>query len=67
MPSNKVQHIRKQAGKDGLNPNKWVSNVEQVTRKVIGRETVDYVANITKYFSADRLAFDYHVLDLAED
>ncbi|WP_417427814.1 transporter substrate-binding domain-containing protein [Kiloniella sp.] len=64
---NKVQRMRKQAGKDGLNPNKWFSNVEQVARKVIGRETVDYVANITKYYSAYRLAFDYHVSDLATE
>ncbi|WP_179187820.1 transporter substrate-binding domain-containing protein [Kiloniella majae] len=64
---NKVQSMREQAAKEGLNPNKWFSNVEQIARKIIGRETVDYVANITKYYSAYRLAFDYHVSDLAKD
>ncbi|WP_421783044.1 transporter substrate-binding domain-containing protein [Kiloniella litopenaei] len=64
---NKVRRMREQAAKEGLNPNKWFSNVEQIARKVIGRETVDYVANITKYYSAYRLAFDYHVSDLADD
>ncbi|WP_162200105.1 MltF family protein [Kiloniella spongiae] len=64
---NKVQSMREQAAKEGLNPNKWFSNVEQIARKIIGRETVDYVANITKYYSAYRLAFDYHVSDLEKD
>ncbi|WP_419903538.1 transporter substrate-binding domain-containing protein [Kiloniella sp.] len=57
---NKVQSMRKEAAKEGLDPNKWFSNVEQIARRVIGRETVDYVANITKYYSAYRLAVDYH-------
>ncbi|MEH6629833.1 MAG: transporter substrate-binding domain-containing protein [Halopseudomonas aestusnigri] len=56
---NKVQSMRKQAAKEGLDPNKWFSNVEQIARRVIGRETVNYVANITKYYSAYRLAYDY--------
>ncbi len=55
----KFQSMRKQAAKEGLDPNKWFSNVEQIARRIIGRETVDYVANITKYYSAYRLAYNY--------
>ena len=34
----------------GLNPNIWFNNVEVVAAKRIGRETVQYVSNIYKYF-----------------
>mgnify|MGYP000482005176 CR=1 FL=1 len=57
---NRVQSMREAAAKKGLDPNKWFANVEQIARQVIGRETVDYVANITKYYSAYRLSVDYH-------
>ena len=35
-----------------LDPNKWFFNVEHAARRVIGQETVQYVANINKYFIA---------------
>ena len=34
----------------GLDPNRWFQNVEMVVSKEIGRETVDYVGNIYKYY-----------------
>ena len=46
----KIQRLRRQAKKQGLDPNKWFSNVEHVARRVIGQETVRYVANIYKYY-----------------
>jgi len=36
--------------------NKWFGNVEHVVAKRIGRETVQYVSNIAKYWVAYRLA-----------
>ena len=41
---------RKEARKMGLDPNVWFRNVEVVAAKRIGRETVQYVSNIYKYF-----------------
>ena len=51
----RVQSLRREAQKQGLNPNVWFSNVELVAAKRIGRETVTYVANIYKYYVAYKL------------
>jgi membrane-bound lytic murein transglycosylase MltF len=37
-----------------LDPNVWFNNVEVIAAKRIGRETVDYVRNIFKYYTAYR-------------
>ncbi|MDH3638081.1 MAG: hypothetical protein OES09_06400 [Gammaproteobacteria bacterium] len=42
----------------GLSPNRWFDNVEVVAAKRIGRETVQYVSNIYKYYIAYRLVAD---------
>ena len=42
----------------GLDPNLWFDNVEVVAAKRIGRETVQYVSNIYKYWVAYKLAVD---------
>jgi len=47
--------LRKEAAKQGLDPNLWFGNVEQVASERIGRETVTYVSNIYKYYIAYRL------------
>jgi membrane-bound lytic murein transglycosylase MltF len=52
----KVSQMRKQAARERLDPNVWFGNVEHVAAKVIGRETVQYVANIYKYYVAYRIA-----------
>jgi len=39
----------------GLDPNKWFGNVEIVAAKRIGRETVQYVSNIYKYYISYKL------------
>lgn len=46
----RVAQLRKEAKKMGLNPNVWFQNVEVVAAKRIGRETVQYVSNIYKYY-----------------
>jgi len=53
---NRITRLRKAAEQAGLDPNVWFGNVEQIARRVIGRETVDYVANINKYYIAYKLA-----------
>jgi membrane-bound lytic murein transglycosylase MltF len=54
----KVAKLRKRAGEAGLDPNVWFRNVEIVAAKQIGRETVQYVGNIYKYYTAYRLMVD---------
>ena len=50
----RVRQLRKEAEKQGLDPNVWFGNVEQIASERIGRETVTYVANIYKYYIAYR-------------
>jgi len=54
----KVSKLRKEAAAMGLDPNIWFRNVEVVAAKRIGRETVQYVSNIFKYYLAYRLIVD---------
>ncbi len=54
----KVAKLRKEARTLGLNPNKWFRNVELVAAKRIGRETVQYVSNIFKYYIAYKLILE---------
>jgi membrane-bound lytic murein transglycosylase MltF len=61
----KVSELRKQARKKGLDPNIWFRNVEIIAAKRIGRETVQYVSNIYKYYVAYRLIVDK--LELKEE
>lgn len=51
----KVNTLRKKTAAMGLNPNVWFHNVEIAAAKVIGRETVQYVSNIYKYYIAYRM------------
>jgi len=54
----RIAKLRREAPKMGLDPNKWFRNVEHVAAKRIGRETVQYVSNIYKYYIAYSLAFE---------
>jgi membrane-bound lytic murein transglycosylase MltF len=55
-----LRKFRREAANMGLDPNVWLNNVEQGAAKVVGRETVQYVANIYKYFVAyDLLRRDF--------
>jgi membrane-bound lytic murein transglycosylase MltF len=53
---NRVRELRKEAAARHLNPNVWFDNVERVASEKIGRETVQYVSNIYKYYVAYTLA-----------
>lgn len=54
----KVASLRKEAEQMGLDPNRWFRNVEVVAAKRIGRETVQYVSNIFKYYVSYTLLED---------
>ena len=54
----RVSQLRAEAEQQGLDPNVWFDNVEAVAAQRIGRETVDYVSNIYKYWIAYRLSRD---------
>jgi membrane-bound lytic murein transglycosylase MltF len=51
----RVAQLRREAAKRGLDPNRWFNNVELVAADKIGSETVNYVSNIYKYYTAYRL------------
>jgi membrane-bound lytic murein transglycosylase MltF len=48
----RVRSLRKEAAARKLNPNVWFDNVERVAAERVGRETVQYVSNIYKYYIA---------------
>lgn len=54
----RINQMRKIAAERGFDPNRWFFNVEKIAAEKIGRETVNYVANINKYFVAYRLLYD---------
>ena len=48
----RIRSLRKEAQARGLNPNIWFDNVERVVADHVGRETVQYVSSIYKYYIA---------------
>ncbi len=52
----RIAKLRREASRQGLEPNIWFDNVEIIAAKRIGRETVQYVSNIYKYWVAYRLS-----------
>jgi membrane-bound lytic murein transglycosylase MltF len=56
----KINIMRQETLKRGFNPNKWFFNVEKITDELIGRETVDYVSDINKYYVAYQLYFNIY-------
>jgi membrane-bound lytic murein transglycosylase MltF len=54
----RVRQLRREAAKRGLDPNVWFGNVERVASERIGRETVQYVSNIYKYYVAYKLVLE---------
>jgi membrane-bound lytic murein transglycosylase MltF len=53
-----LMKFRRLAEKSGLDPNVWFGNVEQGAAQIVGRETVDYVGNIYKYYVVYKLSAD---------
>lgn len=54
----RIRALRTKAEAQGLDPNRWFNNVETVAARQIGRETVQYVANIYKYYLAYKLTLE---------
>jgi len=54
----RIRALRSEAKSQGLDPNVWFDNVERIADYRIGRETVQYVANIYKYYIAYTLVQD---------
>jgi len=52
---NRIVRLREEAAEQGLDPNRWFKNVELLAARQIGREVVQYVSNIYKYYVAYRL------------
>ena len=48
-------NLRAKAEAAGYDPNVWFDNVEVIAAREIGRETVQYVANIFKYYLSYRM------------
>jgi membrane-bound lytic murein transglycosylase MltF len=54
----KINQLREEAGRSNLDPDVWFRSVETIAARRIGRETVQYVSNIYKYYIAYRLLVD---------
>jgi len=54
----RVSGFREEAKRRGLNPDVWFGAVERIAAEKIGRETVQYVRNIYKYYVAYRLILE---------
>jgi membrane-bound lytic murein transglycosylase MltF len=50
-----LRKFRKEAAELGLDPDQWFNNVEHGAAEIVGRETVQYVSNIYKYYIAYKL------------
>ncbi len=49
---NRIRRLRATAAERGYDPNVWFRNVEVVVANEVGREPVQYVRNIFKYYTA---------------
>lgn len=54
----RIARLRREAERSGLNPDKWFNNVELIAAKRVGQETVGYVRNIYKYYTAYKLQLE---------
>ncbi len=52
---NRIARLRRETARIGLDHKLWFDNLEVVAAKKIGRETVQYVSNIYKYYIAYKL------------
>ncbi|WP_432720353.1 transglycosylase SLT domain-containing protein [Jeongeupia wiesaeckerbachi] len=52
----RVQQLRKKAKAQGLDPNVWRGNVEEVARQTVGQHLLDYVSTVNRYYLAYQAA-----------
>jgi len=53
--STRIARLRRKAADEGLDPNRWFKNVDLVVAREVGREPVQYVSNVYKYYIAYKL------------
>jgi membrane-bound lytic murein transglycosylase MltF len=58
----KVARLRVRTQQMGLDPTEWFHNVEVAAARHLGAETVQYVSNVYKYYTAYRLGMERLVL-----
>jgi membrane-bound lytic murein transglycosylase MltF len=51
----RLRQLRREAAQRGLDPNLWFNNVERLAAEKVGRQPVEYVSSIYKYFVAYKL------------
>ena len=61
MKTHRQGTLHGKAEQQGYDPNIWFDNVEIIAAREIGRETVQYVANILKYYVGYRLSVEQQV------
>lgn len=54
MGPGRMNQIREKAMEQGINPNEWFGQVELLVAREVGREPVQYVGNIYKYYISFR-------------
>jgi membrane-bound lytic murein transglycosylase MltF len=55
---NRINRLRQEAAKQGLDPNRWFGHVERVVQQRVGSEPVRYVANIFAIYATYAMAND---------
>lgn len=63
---NRINRLRQEAAKEGLDPNQWFGHVERVVQRRVGSEPVRYVANIFAIYATYAMAADL-LADRAEE
>lgn len=54
----RISRLRRQAGRQGLDPDLWFDNVEIAAGRALGREPVLYVRDVFKYYAAYTLQLE---------
>lgn len=55
---NRINRLRRVAAERGLDPNVWFNNVELVVAAQVGREPINYVSNIYRYYIVYKRALE---------
>jgi membrane-bound lytic murein transglycosylase MltF len=62
MGPSRMINLRRQTANMGYDPNVWFDNVELAAARHVGREPVQYVANIYKYYLAYKMSAEQVIL-----
>lgn len=60
---NRINRLRRVAAERGLDPNVWFNNVELVVAAQVGREPINYVSNIYRYYIVYKRAIEMTYTD----